>query len=742
MQPNPEFEADIRAAMAVPEPDPAFLSSLRRQVSRQRATRATRVAWIGLAASMIFLWVVIWIVGPETVFAEFRSLFGYIPGVGLVQNDASLRILAEPVKIERDGITVSVNRAVLTIDRTHVDFGVSGVPLSAYPKNEAITGCREQSYLRLPNGAKSDLIAPLPGSVNEAVFVMPCIFNTLNGTTPLDWELPLKFVPAPPELTVMPVIEPTQTLLPTATQPAVHATSGPTSTPAKPLPVVLTIDKFIQTSDGYILIGAIRIQDKSITGIQQKGVLVLRDANGKKVAYTHPQDLNNQMDWSDDNVKPFAIQFQAAGITFPLIIDIPGAMLSEADPQAVAEFVFDAGDNPQPGQKWTLNQDIQLAGKTLKLAFVRIDSRNRYYFGVNVAENIDSVGVDIKGMTAGGHGMSGYSQGQIGTSVSFAEMPTGKLTFVFSHLVVAGETQVWQTQWQPDGQVGHLPTATPPAYPVCLKADSIDKLPPLPDGLDGRALLTEMTPDLKLVIASLNGGQRQELPLQSSRGAFSPDGQKVAYPTSEGIAILDLAINTTNMLKGQMGFGLTWSPDGTQLAYVTSSNPYGVFITSVSGGSTPTQLSTLGDEALAGWSPDGRLIYYAIPGTNSDGSFLLRAVDVNSGATRDVLTLDNSSRKAPLPKVSPDGKWVAYRASDNSSLFIKAMDDKSPARLLIDNPGMAVSGIAWDKKTHLLGVSLVGNDNQNGVIILLQPDGCEAYRLHGLKGELNGIFIP
>ena len=50
MQPNPEFEADIRAAMAVPEPDPAFLSSLRRQVSRsatRHARHPSRLDWVG-----------------------------------------------------------------------------------------------------------------------------------------------------------------------------------------------------------------------------------------------------------------------------------------------------------------------------------------------------------------------------------------------------------------------------------------------------------------------------------------------------------------------------------------------------------------------------------------------------------------------------------------------------------------------------------------------------------------------
>ena len=42
MQPNPEFEADVRAAMAVPEPDPAFLRSLRGQLIRPRASPSAR----------------------------------------------------------------------------------------------------------------------------------------------------------------------------------------------------------------------------------------------------------------------------------------------------------------------------------------------------------------------------------------------------------------------------------------------------------------------------------------------------------------------------------------------------------------------------------------------------------------------------------------------------------------------------------------------------------------------------
>jgi hypothetical protein len=92
-----------------------------------------------------------------------------------------------------------------------------------------------------------------------------------------------------------------------------------------------------------------------------------------------------------------------------------------------------------------------------------------------------------------------------------------------------------------------------------------------------------------------------------------------------------------------------------------------------------------------------------------------------------------------MPAVSPDGKWIAYRASDNSSLYLKAMDG-SPARLLLDNPAIAINGLAWDKGSNYLGISLITDSEQDGEVILLEPDNCEVYRL-GLRGMLDGIDI-
>jgi hypothetical protein len=137
---------------------------------------------------------------------------------------------------------------------------------------------------------------------------------------------------------------------------------------------------------------------------------------------------------------------------------------------------------------------------------------------------------------------------------------------------------------------------------------------------------------------------------------------------------------------------------------------------------------------------DGNRLYYAIPASSGNG-WMLHSVEISTGDTRDLFILENASRKAPLPALSPDGNRIAYRASDNSSLYIQGMDG-NPERLLLDNPATAINGIAWERGSHLLGVSLITPEVPDGKIILIAPDSCETYWLPGLSGELNGVWIP
>jgi hypothetical protein len=741
---TPQFEEGIRKSFGVPEIRSKFVDEVYDNLMQQAVTKSkkihpflgTRTAWTISFAILALMIIGTLVIGPQRVYAAVLQLFGYIPGVGIVDQNSPIRLLVEPVSITRDGVTVSVNQTVLTGTETRLDFGVSGVPLSAYPKEEAVLGCVEREYLRLPDGTKIDINVPIPANVNEATFVLPCIFNTLPGTVPIEWELPIRFVAAQSDLTILPVIDVPPSVSPTDHKPGLDIETTPTTTSNESTQVYVSIDKIIETGDGYILLGAVRPHLPEGCWLHITGAAIIRDADGKKVSYSFPNDVQLL---DDPNMgqggSAWVMQIKGAGVKFPLTISFSGVVISQVDPQASAKLTIDVGMNPQPDQVWEVNQDVQLAGQTVRLISVTATS-DGYSFQIDPGKNLSGVSVQIEGYQANGGGGGGW-QGVFTSSLVYTNLPKGKLTVVFSNPLSASPTETWQGQWQPETVREFSPSAS--TTNTCLNASSFQALPLLQAGLDGKVLLTQLNPKMQILLAGMDGGKQQIIATDSGRAALTLDATRLAYPTEQGIVIYDLTSGETTGVSGMFGGNLHWSPDGSQIASVNPRVSFGIFITG-SDGKKSRQLTNLGYESIAGWSPDGSTLYYAIPGSGGNG-FLLRAVEVSTGTTQDLFVLEDSSRKAPLPVVSPDGKWIAYRASDNSSLFIKGMDG-SPARLLLDNPANAINGIAWDKESHLLGVSLITPEYPDGEIILIAPDNCETYRLHGLSGELDGVFIP
>jgi len=317
------------------------------------------------------------------------------------------------------------------------------------------------------------------------------------------------------------------------------------------------------------------------------------------------------------------------------------------------------------------------------------------------------------------------------------ELPKGPLVIVFANPQSASDRGTWQVEWQPD-HAREFKAEIADAS-ICWNADTFQNVPMLPEGLDGKVIFTQLNPDLQIVMANMDGSQQQIIAKSSSRASLALNADKLVFSASDGLMIFNIHSGETRMIPGNFGRDAHFSPDGRQIAYVNSGESFGVFIIN-DDGDNQKQLSNLGYESIAGWSPDSSLLYYAIPGSSGNG-FMLRSVNVFTSKIRDLFILENSSRKAPMPAISPDGQWIAYRAEDNSSLYLKRMDG-SPAHLVLDNPAAAINGIAWEKEGYLLGVSMITSQSQDGEIVLITPDSCETYRLDRLSGELDAVFIP
>jgi hypothetical protein len=723
-----------------------------------------------IVALFVLVAVAVTLVSFPGVVTAMQRLFGYIPGVGIVEENAPIRVLAAPVTITRQGISVTVTSATLTADQTHIEYRIFGVPRSAYPDSETVNGCMKPAVLALPDGTRLTQLQnfpPVPSGVNQATLVIPCIMNTLPGKAPENWKIPLRFIPAPSDLTVMPVIElsPSPQVQPS---PTLAAATAKNSTPAAqatltspPPPAYpgtqdnsVTVQKVVETNDGYILVGKFDPQVRQGDYVQVTGMAQIHDASGKTVAYTQPQDIQTDAGLiSSSGGFGWAMQFKAAGLAYPLTVTFPGTIITQAEPGATARFTFDAGI-PQPGQQWTPNLEIQLAGHTLKLISITSDSRSSYSFRFQSDSRVSGVSVEIAGYHpaggGGGGGGGGDASSTFDVSVSYTELPKGKLTVVLSNLTVIGDAQTWQGQWSPATPRTDWPAA-PTAQPgTCLSNDQIGQLQSAPADLThGTALFYELlhkpgevSDKWVTVLYPLDGNTGQEVAPDTNWATLSGDGASVAYPGPDGITLLNLATQAEIVLPTPGAFDLHLSRDGNQIAFV-STNADSVFVMDIRGASPVRRLSDQSYESIIGWSPDNRQVFIAIPYSaeiNTAGNaWKIQAVDVATSAVSDLFTIENGSPKSLGAVLSPDGNWIAYRGRDADSLVL-VRTDGTQMHNVIENSG-GISGIAWSQ-SGWIGVSLYNPDNYERRMVLLQPDSCQAYIMPGLHGDLEGLFLP
>ena len=199
------FEEKLRAAVQMPQPSKEFQAQLRKRLMiapshpLSLVDRLEMVFRRPLRSAMMFAFLLfagLFAANPTSVMAAMRELIGYIPGAGIVDTSVPIRVLAEPVTMEKDGVSIEVSAAVLSESGTHIAYRVSGVPESAYAAQPG-SACVAPDYLRLPDGKRLDHqtdafwpnplagnFSAVPADVNEAMWVIPCILNTQPGSVP------------------------------------------------------------------------------------------------------------------------------------------------------------------------------------------------------------------------------------------------------------------------------------------------------------------------------------------------------------------------------------------------------------------------------------------------------------------------------------------------------------------------------------------------------------------------------
>jgi Tol biopolymer transport system component len=160
--------------------------------------------------------------------------------------------------------------------------------------------------------------------------------------------------------------------------------------------------------------------------------------------------------------------------------------------------------------------------------------------------------------------------------------------------------------------------------------------------------------------------------------AISPDGKTVAFDrrdSQNGISdvwLRDLARGVESRFTFD-GNNQTpvWSPDSSSIAFRSFKKGNEFARKSIGGSSEPEVL--LSNDAGAGgrlwdWSPDGRYLLYGQVGLVRGGGAAIWVMPLSSGGERKPFTYSSNSFNQIQPRVSPNGRWLAY-ASDETGRF-------------------------------------------------------------------------
>jgi serine/threonine-protein kinase len=194
--------------------------------------------------------------------------------------------------------------------------------------------------------------------------------------------------------------------------------------------------------------------------------------------------------------------------------------------------------------------------------------------------------------------------------------------------------------------------------------------------------------DIHLATVTLEG-RVSPLPVTGTgfRGVrLSPDGRRVAYGSSGNTFVHDLSIGSTRQLAPWNSYDPVWSRDGKRIT-VHANRP-----------ASDSALATLGWDGIElsadgsgmprrlyrhpradgpqAWTPDGRLIAHGSHEGDGGKGHDLFVISFDGDSAR-VETLLDAPWAETMPSLSPDGKWMAYRAnpSGRNAVFVRRFPD-------------------------------------------------------------------
>ncbi len=753
------FEKEIITSLAAPYASQTYKDQLKAKIELQsklevgqKSYRKSSIpsprftlGWRLVLATSLLAIIIVLAVGPGKVWAEIQKTFGFLPGVGLVEKDSSIRTIAEPLSQTKDNITIDVLNVLLTSSETKIDYRVFGLGKSNFA-TENDPGCFAQPRLVLPDGTvlikDGGSFPPIPAQVDSATLHIPCISGTKAETTPSDWHFDLNFILAenPKELLAVEFIP-----QPNLSITREDETWGQGGLDASQTAVTMGLGTAIELPDGYILSGYLdATRSYNYLAVDPK----ITDAKNQIVQVTYPTELMQltQVEPLKDKADIFALAFKDQGLEYPLTVNWTYYPIIRHAAQSTAALTYEVGDNPQPGQAWYPDLPIEIDGILVTLKELRVERENSYHFIFEGPGNLLSVAVEMPDYASNGSGggVNGFTgkgeKKEAHSSIVFDKLPTGQLKFYVTGISLYGEAITLSQTWQPATPHSQNHAQTPNSE-VCLigsRSSDINALTAFEEKLLVLSHAQKLNGEWSTTLKSNQNSQINSSFSAANIANFSDDGRQIVYPTQENgndvLGIYDIASSQLLTLPA-IGSDLSWSSDRSKIAmvFVDSKVRYPVYYNLETQELTPISDSEY--VSIAGWSADSQTLYYAVPYFGS-ASWKLFAYSTETSENTELLTIENGTPKLLYPRISPDGRWLSYRGVDNSSLWVVELASQQ-RRLLMDASN--VRAAIWLDESQL--AMSISDEAGTFHLIVANIDTCKLFRVESVATEVMDVTL-
>ena len=463
MKPTPRELLDAAARTRVPDSLNIYprLSSQLERKSLMQTLRAKPVLLIlSVLLALTLLTGVAYAVG---------RLAGFIPGFGFTGDASTVYVLQEPVQMDQDGITIRVENAVSAEDKFWVSLSLHGTYATdqiLFPGATLVLS--DGTVIQSRTGQEGDQaddprhesyeFPALPVGTNA--LTLRYEFFTADGTAVWNIDLPIELRPIRAEEVI----------------PAPVTQSAPLQSETHE-GMTLVLDHVATASDKTILEVSLRFDQPGTSLNTFWGINLIGD-DGTIYPLTEVlSDSNNQS-------KTFETLPFRGGETLTLSLaafpDAQALPMSVDFPVEQATFTFDPGANPQVGQSWELDEQVQVGKYLVHVIGAKQISSTELLF--EFAPTPGVTGVALYSSSAnGGTGSPPVENANYTARMFFENMPAQPITISVTRVHYTARGQ-WQIQWQaPPAPAGVIvgPTNTPPPTPVVFETPTFTSSDPL-----------------------------------------------------------------------------------------------------------------------------------------------------------------------------------------------------------------------------------------------------------------------